>query len=307
MNLPRAYFDSFISLQRARISLENKQGAVGRGVDEATEAQMLDLKNLHAKIMALEEETDSKLKNMGLAMPIVQQLVEMRGIGEHLATLLAVDIDIEKCNTVSSLWRFAGFGVIRLATATGKGNFKASQKKEKTNYVFIHESDQLFVSDKKSETHRSAAFRGKTVAELAAAGVVTLGTPIAERRVAGQTLHYKARLKTTVWKICFQQFLQKDHPYRKIYDEQRERLKGKHPEWMDGKLHGGAFRRMAKIFLAHLWLRWRVQQGLPTRSTYVEENLGHTHIHKPEEFGWPALTAAGKIKGKTKSKKAKAA
>lgn len=54
----------------------------------------------------------------------------------------------------------------------------------------------------------------------------------------------------------------------------------------DGHRHGAAIRKMMKHFLADLWYVWRTLEGLPTRSLYAEEQLGHTGIIRPEERGW---------------------
>lgn len=54
----------------------------------------------------------------------------------------------------------------------------------------------------------------------------------------------------------------------------------------DGHRHSSAMRIMIKHFLADFWFVARTLRGLPTRSLYVEEKLGHTGIIRPEERGW---------------------
>jgi hypothetical protein len=46
-------------------------------------------------------------------------------------------------------------------------------------------------------------------------------------------------------------------------------------ELSDGHIHAMAKRKTVKVFLAHLWQRWRELKGMPTRAVYVVEKLGH--------------------------------
>lgn len=113
-----------------------------------------------------------------------------------------------------------------------------------------------------------------------------------ERSKGGETRHFNGPLKVTLWLIA-RSFMRCNSPYRKIYDSAKEHFKVKHPDWSDGHCHNAALGNMIKIFLSHLWLRWRTLEGLPIPQPYVQEHLGHTHIYKPEEFGWPAMTNEG--------------
>ena len=45
-------------------------------------------------------------------MPIVQRVTKVKGIGPMLAAKLVSMIDIERADTVSSLWRYGGWAVI---------------------------------------------------------------------------------------------------------------------------------------------------------------------------------------------------
>jgi hypothetical protein len=45
-------------------------------------------------------------------------------------------------------------------------------------------------------------------------------------------------------------------------------------------------RKMTKVWLSHLWARWRTLEGLSTSSPYIMNFGGHSHEHKPKDFGW---------------------
>jgi len=51
--------------------------------------------------------------------------------------------------------------------------------------------------------------------------------------------------------------------------------------WCPLHVHEAARRKMAKIFLAHLWEVWRKVRGLPTRPPYAIEQLGHKDYLRP--------------------------
>lgn len=55
---------------------------------------------------------------------------------------------------------------------------------------------------------------------------------------------------------------------------------------MPSHRNDAAIRKMVKHFLADWWFVHRTLEGLPTRRLYVEEQLGHTGIIRPEERGW---------------------
>jgi transposase len=94
-------------------------------------------------------------------------------------------------------------------------------------------------------------------------------------------------------------------PYRIVYDRVKARLaasekivssrgtdgKLREVAWKDAKpshRHGAAMRAIIKHFLADYWFVGRTLAGLPTRSLYVEEQLGHTGIIAPQDRGWSA-------------------
>ena len=78
--------------------------------------------------------------------------------------------------------------------------------------------------------------------------------------------------------------------YCDLYYEEKSRLRDLHPEEMmiggkkkynDGHLHNMAIRKVAKVFLSHLWLLWREAEGLPTTDPYPIAHLEH-HTHMIE-------------------------
>lgn len=116
-------------------------------------------------------------------------------------------------------------------------------------------------------------------------GVTPDGTR--ERPTKGEKLHYNTRLKSSCYNLG-RSMLRTNSPYRSIYDSAKAYYEANRPDWTKAHRDMAALRKMVKIFLSHLWLEWRTLEGLPVRNLYVEEYRGHTHILRPQEFGWPA-------------------
>lgn len=110
----------------------------------------------------------------------------------------------------------------------------------------------------------------------------------AEKPVKGEKLTYSQRLKTTVF-LVGESFIKSRSPYRRLYDESKPQYAAAHPEWTPMHIHRAAHRKMVKLFLQHLWLRWRELEGLPIRQAYPIEYMAHVHRPDldPEVFGWP--------------------
>lgn len=119
----------------------------------------------------------------------------------------------------------------------------------------------------------------------------------AERTPKGETSAYNRRLKSLLvgkYGVAYQFVNHHSYPYRDIYDEEKLRLRRLHPEkylnergkmmYNDGHIDNMARRKIAKIFLQHVWLMWRKFEGLPISQPYVRDILGHTHIVYPEGY-----------------------
>lgn len=110
-----------------------------------------------------------------------------------------------------------------------------------------------------------------------------------DRKIKGQRIAYNADLRTLMY-LVGASFLKSRSPYRDIYDNAVARYKLSRPDWTPRHRSLAAMRKMNKRFLVHLYLVGRTMNGLPVRRPYVEAHLGHSHIDRPEDYGWPELT-----------------
>jgi len=113
----------------------------------------------------------------------------------------------------------------------------------------------------------------------------------AEHNCPGVKSHFNGRLKTILYLISKSFITQQTPLYVDIYYAEKERLRNLYPEkikngdgkwkYNDGHLDYMAMRKMEKIFLSHLWVKWREYDGLPISMPYVHIILGHTNYIEP--------------------------
>lgn len=96
-------------VQKLRIAEGNRSGAAAKREEE-------DRQQLHGRYARLlgeiEEDVEKRLKPEVEQHPAWPWLGQIRGVSHTSAALVLGYIDIERSPTVSSLWRYAGFGVV---------------------------------------------------------------------------------------------------------------------------------------------------------------------------------------------------
>jgi len=197
------------------------------------------------KAKEFEDWLNEQLAVQVKAHPAYLWFVKIKGIGNVNIGKIIAEIDIRKAKTISALWRFAGFAV-------------------------------------GPDGH-------------------------AERRKKGEKSHYNQTLKTMVWRAC-KSLIRVRGPYYDFYAAEKAKLRrrfeaeGKEivPSSKLPKINGKrsendqvvalghiemmAFRKMAKLFLAHLWLKWREAEGLPVSMPYSIGIQGHSDFIGPDEM-----------------------
>lgn len=195
--------------------------------------------------LAFETWLNMELKTRIQKHPAYSWFSQVKGVGDLNIGKLIGYIDIEKATTISKLWRYAGFGL----NSDGKAEF----------------------------------------------------------RKKGEKLHYNKTLKSMCWRLA-KSLIRAKGPYYKYYREKKKKIqerltrqgfeiipskelpteKGKHIE-KDGFFGLGhvdmmAQRKMVKLFLSHLWLKWRTALDLPVSLPYAHGILGHEQYEDPDNF-----------------------
>jgi hypothetical protein len=221
-NILRWLTDVYFQLQKVRIGMGNRVWAASEGVDSTNSVATVFRKQLFDQIESSEKLVAAQMEEALIGHPAWGFLQQVKGVGPGLATqLLGLIDDINKSPSISSLWRFAGYGV-----------------------------------NEEGE---------------------------AERLKKGEVAHFNKRLKVVVWKIGTS-FLKCNSPYRRIYDEAKTYYTANRPDWTPMRIHRAAMRKMNKIFLQHLWVKWREAEGLPISKPWVLEHGGHVHYISAEDI-----------------------
>jgi hypothetical protein len=183
----------------------------------------------------------------------ISWLGRVRGLGPSLSGRLLARLEIERAPTPSSFWSYCG-----LATVAAR-----LYRCEECGYELSLPAGRHLRS-----VHRVPGSEGPCAGMLAAIGEGT-------RRVAqprpsrGESAPYDREAK----KLCYligTSFVRQGDAYRRYYNEQRARLDASKPDWIPRRRHLTALRMTEKLFLAHLWLVWREQLGLPVTAPYAD-------------------------------------
>jgi len=180
-------------------------------------------------------------------------LERVRGIGPSLAARLLARLEIDRAPTPSSFWSYCG-----LATVAAEV------------YRCAECGYELSLP---SGRHVRASHRMVGTSQPCNGALEPVGQGM--RRVAqprptrGESAPYDREAK----KLCYLigvSFVRQGDAYRRYYNEQRVRLDVAKPDWIPRRRHLTALRMTEKLFLAHLWLVWREQLGLPVTAPYAD-------------------------------------
>jgi hypothetical protein len=109
------------------------------------------------------------------------------------------------------------------------------------------------------------------------------GDWISQKKRKGQTCNWSQRGRALCY-IISDMFIKHRTPcYRDIYDKEKERQLALHPDMSKGHADNRARRKTVKIFLQHVWVKWRELEGLPVTKPYVIDILKHSQYITYEE------------------------
>lgn len=104
----------------------------------------------------------------------------------------------------------------------------------------------------------------------------------APRRTRGAKINWNPHLKTHCWKVG-KQFVKTKCLYREYYLKFKAAEAEKHPDLTKGHIDARARRKVVKLFLSHLWAKWRELEGLPVTKPYSIGMMKHAGYIEPEE------------------------
>ena len=206
---------------------------------------------------------------------VALEIMKIKGIGPCMATqLIGIIGDISKFDNISKLWAYAGFHVIERCRKCDKRIF--TNKVAEAEWLDKMVLRLKRIAEKRKEKTRlnedDARDRlRKQLCDCEAPEIYRC----APKRKRGELCEWNPKLRMICWKIAGQ-FLRarafyyhRYLHYKHIYEE-REAFKtqAKKAKGVKGHIHNMALRRIAKEFLADVWVRWRELMMLPVTKPY---------------------------------------
>jgi len=302
----------FYDLQKLRIQQGNRAGS---------ETIMLDDKDREfhkarsKTLNALERAELRNIERLCKTEKIYKWLRDQKGIGPTMCGVLMSEVDIQKAETVSALWKFVGLDVVGTAWVDAEDDERFSVRElepmptkthpdghevhftgdnEVTWFLKYTTNDERYWLSDEGDILKQELQRGH-----------------APRPTKGQKLTYNAWLRTKVVGVAADCMIKLGSPWREYYDNYKHRKQhtlmkkcmgcdgtskakkgenkgkkcknckgtGKNAPWgeSDGHRHRAAIRYMMKKFLAAFWCEWRAAENLEVRAPYAEAVLGRVH------------------------------
>ena len=255
-----ALIDAALAIEKPRVASEVRQKHFANQGKKDSETD-----ELHRRLVDLETYVDARVATLIKAHPAYPWFSRVKGVGKENIGKVVGLIDIEKDDTVSSLWKFAGF-----APVDGKAEKRQRGTKLQYNSQLRSTCWRLGTSLLKARGKFYEYYlreKERYLTKYASQGIRVIPTP-AGRYCPTCLVEVEAKARKYC-PTCGSLLSKKQEPEGVIFE---------------GHVHNQAVRKMIKLFLALLWDSWREAEGLPTRVPYPAEYLGHNHIIKPEEM-----------------------
>jgi hypothetical protein len=230
--------NAVLAIEKLRVAAQVRQSHLklqGRS-DKETD-------DLLEEMRKLEDYADGRVASLIQEHPAYPWFSRVKGVGKENIGKVVGLVDINKADTPSSLWKFAGYSVENgVAPKRVKGGGKLAYNSRLRSMCWRLGSSLI---------KYDGCFRGLYDKEKKA---------------------YQERFAKDRIKIVPATQLPKDKNGKR-YEP---------PDLIsEGHVHAMALRKMIKIFLSCLWVVWREAEGLSTRPPYPIEKLGHTTLINP--------------------------
>src|SRR5579875_3369161 len=248
----RAWVSMYYTWQEIRLAGENKNRIIAEVAN--LDAKRLEEYEEETKPFRRAEQLMAKYIGEELEkIPIYRNwLKDVKGIGPITAGCLIAWIDdISKFENVSKLWQYCGLSAI---CACGHSK------------------------------HSGEDGRGPCLESSSCRGFIG----VAQRRRRGiEHLGYNPKLKTLCFKIGKSFLTSRNETYRAVYDAAHAEYEkrgfdktGEHGA-NKNKLHlmYRSMKKMERVFIFHLWKKWRESEGLPTSVPYIFGPGAHSPDH----------------------------
>lgn len=259
--------------QSLRKKMDNRLGRKADGTDQNIDERAFRIedvemfKNVADAAHDQEADIQKNLKRVLKRFPVYTEYLQgVKGVGEIAAGWIIAEFDINRAETVSKMWQFAGLnpGMVLGHKDVPVGEYKTSMGREVRRYT-------------KADGKERVIFETDTMIR-------------GDRLTPGFVAPFNKRFRTALAGVMADGFIKQQNEYcLKFYYPYKERLAnserevmhvGKMTAWKDttpGHRDRAAKRYMIKMFIKDLYVAWRTLEGLPVREPYMEEYLGKRH------------------------------
>lgn len=284
--------DAALVIEKLRVASEVRQSHLAlQGKEDP------DTNELHSKLVDFEDYVDGRIAQLLESHPAYPWFSRVKGVGKENIGKVVGLIDIEKANTISSLWKFAG-----RAPEDGKVPKRQKGKKLSYNSQLRSMTWRLGVSILKAGLRQKCNKCGYLFGsqhEKCPKCDSTDFSQTATSKLAGYYLKEKDKyyqkfinegfkiVSTPQGRFCPECGMEVKKKATKYCPNCNILLtKKEEPEGVkfEGHLHNMALEKMVKLFLACLWLVWREAEGLPITKPYAIDRLGHNSFIDPNEM-----------------------
>ena len=255
-----ALVDATLAIEKLRVVSEVRQSHFTRQGKTDIETD-----ELHRRLVGLEEYVDGRVADLIKAHSAYSWFSRIKGVGKENIGKVVGLIDVEKADTISSLWKFSG-----RAPEDGRMPKREKGKKLSYNSQLRAMTWRLGVSLMRAQGkyyNYYLAEKIKYYERFEKEGIKIVPTPAG--RFCPECLKEVTAKATKYCPDCGTLLTKKSEPGGVMFE---------------GHIHNMALVKMIKLFLAHLWLVWREAEGLPVSKPYAIDIQKHSHFIGPWEM-----------------------
>lgn len=256
-----AWVDAALIIEKLRVASEVRQTHLSLQGKQDPETD-----ELRRRLKDLEDFVDDRVAYLIQSHPAYYWFHRIKGIGRENIGKVVAPIDIERANTISSLWKFAGFA----PTEDGKAMKRVKGQKLEYNSQLRSMCWRLASSLKRAKGKFYEYYIGekdKYTERFLNQGYKIL--PTSKGKWICSNCGASWEKKRDITPCCDNPVIEK-----KLREEPPRVI------WL-GHLDMMALRKMIKLFLACLWLVWREAEGLPLTKPYAIDILKHSSLIDP--------------------------
>jgi len=262
----------FYDIQRLRIQCSGRVLPKAETAEvQLHEIDLIALNNRAKELSGTEKEAKREVENALKAVSFYRDVLSDKklymGVGPTMAGVILSEFDIDKADTPSKFWSFAGLAPV------------ACKRCKHCHVVVEHESREVgglaFYKHKASKIKCPTKDNGQKLYDK---DVYDSGMSARPKR--GEKLSYNAFLRTKLCGVLGPVLVKCRSPWTKHYYEYNHRKKTAGWGTSDKHRQLASIRYMVKMLLLDIWRAWRQYENLPVRPSYHEEKQ-RGHGYKP--------------------------